>query len=127
MGGHSWHPSGPLPPGDALEAGRVDARRLLGPPHLAAPHEHCLLTPPLAATTAARERAALRASSRHGPSTPPPSLASGAATAWPSRCRWWAGAAATVGVRRRVANRSYSTHDTMRAVGVSPPHLCRGS
>src|SRR5262249_471071 len=71
--------------------------------------------------------AGLRARSRHGPSTPPPSLASGAATAWPNRCRGWAGAAPPLGLRRRVENRSYSTHDTMRAVGVSPPHLCRGS
>src|SRR5499427_9425350 len=29
MRGLSWHPSGPLTPGDALEAGRVDAPRLL--------------------------------------------------------------------------------------------------
>src|SRR5215475_1289238 len=29
MGGLSWHPSSPLTPGDALEAGRVDAHRLL--------------------------------------------------------------------------------------------------
>src|SRR5919109_852208 len=29
MRGLSWHPSGPLTPGDALEAGRVDAHRLL--------------------------------------------------------------------------------------------------
>src|SRR5712691_5772846 len=36
--GLSWHPSGPLPPGDALAAGRVDARRLLRPPPLAASH-----------------------------------------------------------------------------------------
>ena len=36
--GLSWHPSGPLPPGDALEAGRVAARRLLRPPPLAASH-----------------------------------------------------------------------------------------
>ena len=32
MGGLSWPPSGPLPPGDALDAGHVDARRLLRPP-----------------------------------------------------------------------------------------------
>ncbi len=36
--GLSWHPSVPLPPGGALEAGRVDARRLLRPPPLAASH-----------------------------------------------------------------------------------------
>jgi hypothetical protein len=32
----SWPPSGPLTPGDALDTGRVDARRLLRPPPLAA-------------------------------------------------------------------------------------------
>ena len=36
--GLSWPPSGPLPPGDALDAGRVDARRRLRPPPLAASH-----------------------------------------------------------------------------------------
>ena len=35
MRGLSWHPSGPLTPVDALEAGRADARRLRRPPHLA--------------------------------------------------------------------------------------------
>jgi len=36
--GLSWPPSGPLTPGDALDAGRVDARRLLRPPPLAVSH-----------------------------------------------------------------------------------------
>src|SRR5678815_1343806 len=36
MRGLSWHPSGPLTPGDALEAGRVDAHRLLRLPPCAA-------------------------------------------------------------------------------------------
>jgi hypothetical protein len=54
MRGRSQPPSGPLPSVDVLEAGRVDARRLLRPPPLAAAHHHCLLTPPRAAATAAR-------------------------------------------------------------------------
>ena len=108
--GLSCHPSGPLTPMDALEAGRADARRLLGPPHLAAPHEPCLLTPPLAAATAARERAGLLANSRHGPSTPPPSRACTAATAWSSRSRGWTRAGAGAGIRSRGANRSCSNN-----------------
>ena len=47
MRGLSWPPSSPLTPGDALEASRVDARRLLKSPPLAVSH-HSLLTPPLA-------------------------------------------------------------------------------
>src|SRR6266478_7418967 len=38
MRGLSWPLSGPRTPGDALDAGRVDARRLLRPPPLAASH-----------------------------------------------------------------------------------------
>src|SRR2546425_4116305 len=38
MRGPSWHPNDPLIPDDALDAGRVDARRLLRPPHRAASH-----------------------------------------------------------------------------------------
>ena len=36
--GLSWPPSSSLTPGDALDAGRADARRLLRPPHHAASH-----------------------------------------------------------------------------------------
>ena len=36
--GPSWHPHGSLIPGNALTAGRVDARRLLRPPPRAASH-----------------------------------------------------------------------------------------
>src|SRR6516164_3969487 len=98
MRGLSRHPSGPLPPVDVLAAGRVDARRLLRPPPLAAAHHHCLLTPPLAVATAARGTAAPRAVSRHARSGQRPSLASEAATAWPSPCPWWVPAAARAGV-----------------------------
>src|SRR5712691_908968 len=34
----TWRPSGPLPPGDALDAGHTDARRHLRLPFLAASH-----------------------------------------------------------------------------------------
>src|SRR5262249_8775131 len=37
--GLSWPPGGPLTPVDALDAGRVDARRLLRPLHLATSHD----------------------------------------------------------------------------------------
>src|SRR2546428_7975100 len=56
--GLSWPPSSPLTPGDALEASRVDARRLLRSPRLAASHHHGVLTPPRVVATAARDTAA---------------------------------------------------------------------
>jgi hypothetical protein len=87
--GLSWHPSGPLTLGDALEAGRADARRLLRPPPLAASHHYGLLTPPLAVATVARE------------------LVSGAASVWLSRCRGSVRVGATADVSWHGAN-SYS-------------------
>jgi hypothetical protein len=56
----SWHHSGSLPPGDALEAGCANARCLLRRPPFAVPHHHGVLTAPLAGATAARETAASR-------------------------------------------------------------------
>src|SRR5207244_3434582 len=85
--GLSWPPSGPLSPGDALDAGHADTPT----PHQLTATRRSLscalfLTPLLAAATAARGSAAPRAGSRHGRSAPRPSLASGAASAWPSPC-----------------------------------------
>src|SRR6266853_6458922 len=57
-----------------------------------------LLTPLLAAATAARERAGLRAGSRRGQSAPPPWPAYRAASVWLSPSRWSAAAAAGPGV-----------------------------
>src|SRR2546421_8712007 len=45
MRGLSWSPSGPLIPGDALDAGRADARRLLRPPPSAPPSTRLAHTP----------------------------------------------------------------------------------
>jgi hypothetical protein len=53
MRGLSRHPSGPLPSVDILEAGRVDARRLLRPSPLAASPHHGVLTLPQVVATAA--------------------------------------------------------------------------
>ena len=69
----------------------------------------CMLIPPLAAATTARGRAALRASSRHGPSAPPPSLASEGTTLWPILSCAWAQTIARAGVRWHEA-------------GHTPPH-----
>src|SRR2546428_2673248 len=110
--GLSWPPSGSLSPGDAFNIGPVDTRRHLRPPPRAAFHYDGWLTPLLAAATAARDRAGLRARSRYGPSTPLPSPASGAATAWPSPTHGWVRTAATAGGKRGGANRSYRTHGT---------------
>src|SRR5712691_6514664 len=127
MRGLSWHHSGPLPPGDALDAGHTDARRHLRLSSLAASHHYGWLTPLLAAATAARETAAPRVGSRHGPSIPPPSPASEAAIAWRSPSRWSAAAATTAGVSWHAANRNCNTRDTTPTVGVSRPRLCRAS
>src|SRR6266446_7347283 len=64
--------------------------RRTSPPQ--APSPRCfpplgLLAPLLAAATAARGRGASHGTSRHGPSIPPPSPASAAATAWPTLSR----------------------------------------
>src|SRR3989454_11492285 len=108
MRGLSRHPSSPLPPVDVLEAGRVDARRLLRPPPLAASHHHCLLTPPLAAATAARGTAGPLSRSTRDRSAPPPSRVSVAASVWRRRCRASLRVGATAGVRRHAVSRSYS-------------------
>ena len=52
MSALTQHPSGPLPSVDVLEAGRVDARRLLRAPPRAASYHHGMLTPPLTVATA---------------------------------------------------------------------------
>src|SRR5438445_3527992 len=81
-------PSGPRAPGDTLAAGRAEARRPgqgLSPGRWLPP---CVLPHLLAVARAARDRAVLRAASRRERSGPPPSLASTAAPAGPSRYRW---------------------------------------
>src|SRR2546425_2200347 len=75
--GLSWPPSGPFTPGDALKTSRADTPT---PRQLTATRRSLscalFLTPPRVVATAARERAAPRVGSRHGPSIPPPSPAS---------------------------------------------------
>src|SRR5919109_1383309 len=78
--------SSPLSPGDALDASRVDAHRLLRPPLLAADHHHCLLTPSLAAAMAVRGTAGPLSRSTRDRSALSPSRVSAAATAWRSPC-----------------------------------------
>src|SRR2546428_7599940 len=90
--GLAWYPSGPFTPGDALTAGRVGAHRLCRPPPRAASHHSCVLTLPPAAARVAHETITLRATSRHGPSVPPPWPASRAATVWRSPSHGSAGA-----------------------------------
>src|SRR6185436_5021981 len=86
-----------------------------------------LLTASLAVATAVPDTARPLSGARPDRSTRPPSLVSAAATAWLSRCRSWARAAARAGVRWHVVNRSCSTYDLRPAAGVSPPHLCTTS
>src|SRR5215831_18582965 len=124
MRGLSWPPSGPLPPGDGLDAGHADTRRLLKPPPLTAAHHRGVLTPLLAGATAGRERAAPHAASRHGRRAPPPWPVYTAATACLSPRRWSAPAAVAVGAGKHAASRNYSTHDTMPAADVSRPRAC---
>ena len=109
----SWHPSGPLTLGDALEAGRADARRLLRPPPL------CRFPPPRLCSHPrwlwprrhaeqqhlAQRPDVIRQPRRHGwrPRLP---------RAWPSPCRWSARAAAAAGVSWHAASRNCSTRGT---------------
>src|SRR5713226_3412609 len=104
--GLSWPPSGPLSPGDALDAGRVGTRRHLRPPPVAVSHHHGWLTPPLAAATVAPETATPPAASRRDRSVQRPWRASAAASAWLSPCRASAPAGAEGGVRWRAVSRN---------------------
>src|ERR671925_2130385 len=120
MSGLSWPPRSPLSPGDTLEASRVNAPRPLRPPPPAASH-HRMLTPRLAATTGARDRAALLSASIHGPLIPPPSLAYTAATPWPNRHPWSAQAPTGAGANSHEVGRNCNIHGTLPAAGVSRP------
>ncbi len=107
--GASWHPSHPLTPGDALDAGRAGARRLLQGASAGCFPPLGLLIPPLAGAMMARGTAAPPAVSRHGPSAPLPWPAYTAATTGPSRSRGWARAVAGAGVSARGASRNCHT------------------
>src|SRR5438132_4345366 len=106
--GLSWPPSSPLTPGEALEASRVDARRELRSPRLAASHHHGVLTPPRVVTTAARDTAAPLLRSTRDRSIRPPWRVSAAASVW--RCRASLRGGVTAGVRRYAVSRSYSRY-----------------
>src|SRR6266568_7190246 len=73
------------------------------------------LTPPAAAATVARDRAALLSASTHGRSIRPPSRAYTAATAWPGPCRWWAREPARAGASSHGAARNCDRRGTMSA------------
>ena len=85
--GLSWHPGDPLHPGDALEAGHAGVWRLSGPLLLPFPPPG-LLTPLLAAATAAHGTATPHAASTPDRSAPRPSPAFEAAIAWRRPSRW---------------------------------------
>src|SRR5437016_547309 len=91
-------------------------------------HDHApapLLTHSAAAATAAHGTGAPRGASTHDRSVPLPWLGCRAATVWPSPSRWWAPAAAEVGISWREVSRNYSTRDTSPAAGVRRPRPCR--
>src|SRR6266850_1284630 len=83
-----------------------------------------LLTPLLAAATAARESAGLRAGSRRGQSAPPPWPAYRAASVWLSPSRWSAAAAAGPGVSCYEASKNCNTRGTQPTAAASPPLPC---
>src|SRR5262252_3386661 len=124
MRGLFWPLSGPLSPGDALDAGRVDAPRLLRPPLLATVHHPCVLTSSLAAATAARGTAGPLARSTPDLSAPRPSPGSAAAIAWLSPSRGSAGAVATTRGGWHGASRNCRSNDTRSTAAVSPPRPC---
>jgi hypothetical protein len=74
-------PSHPWGRPRSRSCGRTSSAQAASPCHFPLP---CVLIPALAAAMAARGRAALLASSRHGPSAPRPWPASVAATSWRS-------------------------------------------
>src|SRR5205814_1278411 len=117
--------SGPLTSGDALDAGYAHARRLLRPPPVAVSHRYSVLTSPLAATTAAPERATPPGGSTPDPSAQRPSRVSAAASAWLSPSRWSAGAGATARVGWHGASRNYHRHDTRLTAAACRPRPCR--
>jgi hypothetical protein len=114
----SWHPSGPLIPGDALDAGRADTRRLLRLPPRAASHPS-VLTTPLAGATAAPDTARPLSESRHDRSTRLPWLAYRGASASRSPCRGWAAAGGGAGVCSYGADKSCDTSEITPAAGVT--------
>src|SRR5262249_29826597 len=79
----------------------------------------CVLIPPLAGATAARERPAPRAASRRDPSVPRPWPASVIASAWRSHGHWWAACAAMVGDSWHVGGKICSACEKTPAPGVS--------
>ena len=117
--GVTWHPSGPRISGDTLDAGQANAHRLLRPPPRVASYHPAWLIPLLAGATEARERAAVRTSSRHGPPIPPLWPVYMAATAWPSR--WRVRAAARVGISSCGASRNCRSSGTRTTVGAEIP------
>ena len=123
--GSSGHLSGPRSPGDALDAGRADARRLLRRPLRTASPFLCLLTPPLAVATGAPDTARPRAGSRHDRSTRPPSLAYRGASASRSPCHWWGGAGGGVRVSSYEVDKSCDPSGITPAAGVTRPRPYR--
>src|SRR5712691_4509192 len=121
MKGLSWHPSGPFTPVDVLEASRVNARRLLRPPPLAASHHHGILTPPRVVAMAAHGRAAPPVGSTPDLSAQRPLLVSWAATFWLSPCRASAQGVATGAVSWCEASRNYNRSDIRPTAAVSRP------
>src|SRR5262249_26237224 len=111
-------------PGDTLKADCANARPLLRRPPLTVSHHHGWLTDPLAGATAARERAVPLSRSRRDRSGPRPSLASRAATAWPSLCHGCVPAAAQADVSWREVDRNYSTRDTRLTAAATRLHPC---
>jgi len=97
----SWPPSGPQRPGDAPAASRVTTSRPLRPPLLTASHHPSVLTPTLAAATAAHRRGTSRAASRGAWSTLRLSLMWRIATSWLSRSPWLGPAGARASVRKQ--------------------------
>src|SRR5262249_12123399 len=85
---------------------------------------HSLLTDPLAAATAAPERATPPGGSTPDPSAPRPSLVSAAAIAWRSPSRGSVGAVAMARGGWHGASRNYNRHGTRPTAGVSRPRVC---
>src|SRR5262249_12802963 len=112
----------------SLETGFLDLFQPCGPDRthtcLTLSHDHRtrqLFTRPEAAATVAPERGELLEATTHDPSIRPPSLASTAATAWLSPCRWSGWVRPTAGASLHGATRSCGRRGTPPGNAVSCP------
>src|SRR5215831_10324933 len=116
MRGLSWPHRGPLPPWQYPYSRPCGHTWPTRPPARAVSHHRGLLIPPPAVARVAHETTTLRATSRHGPSVPPPWPASRAATVWRSPSHWSAETVATARGGWHGASRNYHRYESCSSI-----------